>query len=164
MSYLAFLAKRSFVFEDYVWSHTPLPYTIYDLALRPARIPLNAFISGPTAGGPMAAPRAISAKWWDTVCPKAKRIVITSKGAPNEAEGSAIIDWWLEKLNTVSGGCVEVDSSTHDVFDRLYVLMFFPHPLLTFLPSTVYLVTAEYSQFGKLFRLLQPYPPLHGLR
>src|SRR5258705_6123 len=53
MSYLAYMANRSFVFEDYVWSHTPFPYTIYDFALRPKRIPLNAFISGPTAGGPM---------------------------------------------------------------------------------------------------------------
>jgi hypothetical protein len=163
MSYLAFLAKRSFVFEDYVWSHTPLPVTIYDLALRPARIPLNAFISGPTAGGPMTSPRAISAKWWNTVCPKAKRVVISSKGAPNDAEGSVIVDWWLEKLNTISGGCVEVDSSAQDVFDRLYVVIvssFTPCP--NFLE--VYSVTAGYSLSGQPFPLPQSYPPLCGPR
>jgi hypothetical protein len=73
MSYLAYMLNRSFVFEDYVWSHTLFPYTIYDLALRPKRVPLNAFISGPTAGGPMSPPssysssqqalHAISAEW-----------------------------------------------------------------------------------------------------
>ncbi|KAJ7077976.1 hypothetical protein C8R43DRAFT_1053533, partial [Mycena crocata] len=42
---------RVFVFEDYVWSHSPLPYTIYDFALRATRIPLNAFVTGPLAGG-----------------------------------------------------------------------------------------------------------------
>src|ERR1700733_15278838 len=107
MSYLAYMSNRSFVFEDYVWSHTPFPYTIYDFALRPKRIPLNAFISGPTAGGPISLPsssppptphqtqqrqqhthpRAISAEWWETVCPKWKRRVVSSKDAPNDVEG-----------------------------------------------------------------------------
>src|ERR1700730_2782067 len=91
MSYLAYRSRRSFVFEDYVWSHTVFPYTIYDLSLRPARIPLNAFISGPTAGGPMPAPRAISSQWWETVCPKEKRTIVSSKDAPNNEEGDKII-------------------------------------------------------------------------
>jgi hypothetical protein len=150
MSYLAYMANRSFVFEDYVWSHTPFPYTIYDFALRPKRIPLNAFISGPTAGGPMPllppspspipsphdpppdrtkhqrqqhqrpiAPRAISAEWWETVCPKWKRRIVSSEDAPNDKDGNELIDWWVRRLGEVSDGCVEIDSSSQVVFDRL---------------------------------------------
>lgn len=119
MSYLAYMSNRSFVFEDYVWSHSPFPYTIYDFALRPARIPLNAFISGPTAGGPMPGPRAISAEFWETVCPKAKRRVVSSKDAPNAAEGAALIEWWVQRLAGVDDACVEIDSSEQVVFDRL---------------------------------------------
>jgi len=147
MSYLAYMSNRSFVFEDYVWSHTPFPWTIYDFALRPKRIPLNAFISGPTAGGPMPlipspppphpdspssssagssiqmrpiAPRAISAEWWETVCPKRKRRIVSSKDAPVGVEGNVLIEWWVNRLKEVEGdGCVEVDSSTRVVFDRL---------------------------------------------
>lgn len=107
------------MFEDYVWSHSPFPYTVYDFALRPVRIPLNAFISGPTAGGPMSGPRAISAEFWETVCPKEKRRVVSSKDAPSDAEGDVIMEWWVEKLKTVQDGCVEIDSSQRIMFDRL---------------------------------------------
>jgi hypothetical protein len=126
MSYLAYMSKRSFVFEDYVWSHTPFPYTIYDFALRPARIPLNAFISGPTAGGPMPGPRAVNAEFWEVVCPKDKRRVISSKDAPNWEEGSVLVNWWVEKLKGVDDPCLEVDSSSQSIFDVLYVLLHFP--------------------------------------
>lgn len=124
MSYLAYMTDRSFVFEDYAWSHTPFPWTIYDFALRPKRIPLNAFISGPTAGGPMppssAAPRAISAEWWEKVCPPHKRVVVSSEDAPGgDVEGDKLVEWWVDKLASVKGGCVEVDSSEKVVFDRL---------------------------------------------
>jgi hypothetical protein len=123
MSYLAYRSQRSFVFEDYVWSQTPFTFTVYDFALRPARIPLNAFISGPIAGGPMQGPRAISAEFWELVCPKERRRIISSQGAPNEEEGSAIIDWWLNQLHGIQDNCVEVDSSTTIVFDRLCAQM-----------------------------------------
>ncbi|KAJ6586662.1 hypothetical protein B0H10DRAFT_2234246 [Mycena sp. CBHHK59/15] len=52
MAYLAQLADRAFVFEDYTWSHSPLPYTLYDFALCPAYILLNSFVVGPLAGAP----------------------------------------------------------------------------------------------------------------
>jgi hypothetical protein len=124
MSYMAYAANRSFVFEDYVWSHTPFPYAIYDFSLRPARIPLNAFISGPTAGGPMVQRRAISAEFWELVCPKGRRQVISSKDAPNWEEGSVIIEWWVAKLKNVNDACVEIDSSSKVVFDRLCVWLY----------------------------------------
>ncbi|KAF9218649.1 hypothetical protein BS17DRAFT_790970 [Gyrodon lividus] len=124
MSYLAYVSNISFVFEDYTWSRTPLPWTIYDFALRPARIPLNAIISGPTAGGPISntsqAPLAVSAEFYEHVCggPDIIPYVISSANAPNDAEGSVMMDWWREQLVDVQDRCIEIDSTAHDLFDR----------------------------------------------
>lgn len=124
MSYLAYVSNVSFVFEDYTWSHLPLPWTIYDFALRPARIPFNALISGPTAGGPMPsapkAPRAVSAEFYAQVCggPGSRKHIISSLNAPNDADGDVLIDWWVDQLASVREPCIEIDSSAHDVFDR----------------------------------------------
>ncbi|KAG2151541.1 hypothetical protein DEU56DRAFT_880248 [Suillus clintonianus] len=122
MSYLAYVSNLSFVFEDYTWSHLPLPWTIYDFALRPAHIPLNALISGPTAGGPMpSAPnayRAVSAEFYAQVCgPESRKHVISTLNAPNDADGAVMIDWWVDQLTNVQEPCIEIDSSAHIVFD-----------------------------------------------
>ena len=126
MSHLAYLANRSYVFEEYTWSHTPLPWTIYDFALRPERIPLNAFISGPSAGGSMGPPRAVSAEYYEVVCPKEKRMTITSKDAPSDNEGDKLLDWWVKRLADTSEGCVEVENDP-PVFNWLYVPYHFAH-------------------------------------
>jgi len=118
MSHLAYMANRSFVFEDYVWSHLPFPYTLYDFALRPVRIPLNAFISGPTAGGPMPHSEAISAEFWESVCPPKMRHFISSKDGPDTADGQEIIEWWVHRLKDVQDECVEIDFTQKIIFDR----------------------------------------------
>ncbi|KAF8626972.1 hypothetical protein AX15_004612 [Amanita polypyramis BW_CC] len=132
MSYLSYLTNRSFVFEDYVWSQTPFPYTIYDFALRPARMPFNAFISGPTAGGPMSPPPssphsksdlgthrlAVSAEFYTSICPPSQRHVVPVDGAPLYADGAAYIQWWVDRLSSVQNySCVEIDSGGKQVFD-----------------------------------------------
>ncbi|KZT21880.1 hypothetical protein NEOLEDRAFT_1072823 [Neolentinus lepideus HHB14362 ss-1] len=121
MSQLAYLSNRSYVFEDYVWSMLPFPYTIYDFALRPTRMPINAFISGPSAGGPMSGPPAVSSKFWDSICPKEKRRIITSEGSPlSGVKGSVLMDWWVERLQDVDDSCVEIDQDSlkNPIFDR----------------------------------------------
>ncbi|EPQ50299.1 hypothetical protein GLOTRDRAFT_101820 [Gloeophyllum trabeum ATCC 11539] len=122
MSQLAYLSNRSYVFEDYVWSKLPFPYTIYDFALRPTRMPINAFISGPSAGGPMSGPQAVSSEFWDSVCPKEKRRIITTEGAPPSkgTDGSVLMDWWVQRLAKVEDSCVEMeqDSLTDPIFDK----------------------------------------------
>ncbi|KAF7364705.1 hypothetical protein MVEN_00340300 [Mycena venus] len=140
MGYLAHLAGRVYVFEDYTWSHLPLPYTIYDFALRSTRIPLNAFVAGPLAGGPLPAPaenavqkRAVSAAFYEKACPRSAVHVVSSVGAPTEAEGSALVEWWVKRLSDVHGArCVEVDSSEQPVFDRY---LFGSPRLLSLLPG-----------------------------
>jgi hypothetical protein len=122
-SYLAYSTNRSFVFEDYTWSHLPSLYTLYDFALRPTRIPLNAYISGPTAGGPMdnspeSPPRAVSFDFWKTVCPPSDRHIINSVDSPLDLHGPDLIQWWKEKIESYDHiTCLEVDTSQNEIFD-----------------------------------------------
>ena len=120
MSYLAYASNTSFVFEDYTWSHAPFPYTVYDFALRPTHIPLNAFISGPAAGGPVSAPKAVSAEFYEHACSDRNLVyTISSEHAPNDADGIVMIDWWVRQLAVPTTPCIEIDSAPHVVFDRL---------------------------------------------
>ncbi|KAK7032506.1 hypothetical protein VNI00_013075 [Paramarasmius palmivorus] len=122
------VAGRVFVFEDYTWSHLPLPYTIYDFALRPTRTPLNAYISGASAGGLVssdhfASLRSVSVEFFDVVCPKEQRTTLSSADAPRDSDGVEIVDWWLAKLGEVEiEPCVIIDSTEKDteVFDWKY--------------------------------------------
>ncbi|KAJ4467241.1 hypothetical protein J3R30DRAFT_2070848 [Lentinula aciculospora] len=127
MAYVAQQSHRSYVFEDHVWSQSPLPYTLYDFALRPSRIPMNAFISGPSAGGPFPdgsiARRAVSLEFFNTVCRPEERIVINTKEAPIDASlgkgADEIAAWFIDKLNKVEDDpCVVIDSAGRTLFDR----------------------------------------------
>ncbi|KAL0953022.1 hypothetical protein HGRIS_007225 [Hohenbuehelia grisea] len=122
MAYLAYEANRSFVFEDYVWSHIPFPYTLYDFALRPTRMPLNAFISGASAGGPMEGREAVSATFWEEVCPPQRRHTLSPREAPKDADGSSVIRWWTEKLSDSREACLQIGSSNdvQALFDRFF--------------------------------------------
>ena len=120
LSHLAFLSNRSYVFEPYVWSRAPFPYTLYDFALRPSRIPLNAIVSGPGAGGGQIAPRAISSEWWETVCPSDRRLVLDSEKVSYDiggAEGAMIMQKWVDTLTSVQDKCMEIAHDSHPVFD-----------------------------------------------
>ncbi|KAJ7916021.1 hypothetical protein B0H13DRAFT_2323718 [Mycena leptocephala] len=140
MGYLAHLSGRVYVFEDYTWSHLPLPYTIYDFALRSTRIPLNAFFAGPLSGGPLPAPdesavqkRAVSAEFYQKACPRSAVHTVSSAGAPTEAEGSVLMDWWVKRLSDVHGArCVEVESSEQPIFNSS---LFGSPRLLSLLPG-----------------------------
>ncbi|KXN89070.1 hypothetical protein AN958_06339 [Leucoagaricus sp. SymC.cos] len=128
LSYLAYITNRSYVFDDYTWSHTPFPYTIYDFALRPARIPLNAFISGPTAGGSISpsrssshgtpSPRAVHTKFWESICPREKRRVLNAAEMPRDVWGSGKVDWWKNKITEYGDTrCLEIDTHQKEIFD-----------------------------------------------
>ncbi|KAG6810529.1 hypothetical protein H0H92_011447 [Tricholoma furcatifolium] len=105
-SQLASMVNRSFVFEDYNWSRPYLP-SATDMELQPARIPINAFISGPTAGGEMSHPRSISADFYDLVCLESERRVLTSSAEQPIHES---LEWWTQRLKNVGDRCLEVDS------------------------------------------------------
>ncbi|KAJ4468455.1 hypothetical protein C8J55DRAFT_480347 [Lentinula edodes] len=127
MAYVAQQSHRSYVFEDHVWSQSPLPYTLYDFALRPSRIPMNAFISGPSAGGPVPdgsiTHRAVSLEFFNTVCRSEERIMVNTKEAPIDAslgkDANAIVSWFLDELKKVEDEpCVVIDSAGRTLFDR----------------------------------------------
>ncbi|KIK54833.1 hypothetical protein GYMLUDRAFT_206131 [Collybiopsis luxurians FD-317 M1] len=126
MAYVAQLSHRSYVFEDHVWSKSPLPYTLYDFALRPSRIPMNAFISGPSAGGPWPdgniANRAVSLEFFNSVCRPEERIVLSTKDAPVDASfgkgADEIVNWFVTELRRVEDEpCVVIGSEGKMLFD-----------------------------------------------
>lgn len=77
---IAYLSNRAYAFQPYLWDIQTRESAVIDVidgvTLRSAIIPLNAFISGPAAGGSMPAPtdpndgrrpRSVSWKWYDQV-------------------------------------------------------------------------------------------------
>jgi len=110
LSHLAYKANRSYVFDDYIWSTNPLPWTIYDLALRPSRMPLNAFISGPTAGMPAHDTPAVSERFWETVCPQSRRKIISGDASIVGKDTLAVFNWWLDTLARVEDECVDIEN------------------------------------------------------
>ncbi|KIY70834.1 hypothetical protein CYLTODRAFT_419368 [Cylindrobasidium torrendii FP15055 ss-10] len=145
LSYIAYAANRSFVFSDYTWSTLPIPYTVDEWALRPTHMPLNTFISGPTAGGDMPSIgltqdalneaersgtppphdiRAVHVSFFDSVCPKEQRVTLNSLAQPQLTDesltGDALLNVWVEYIASVaSEPCVVVDFTNKRVFDHL---------------------------------------------
>jgi len=112
--HLAHTNNRTYVFEDYVWSQLPFPYTLYDFTLRPTRVPIGAFLGGVLAGihnNTLEQNTSISAEYFDYICPPSERVEIvygspgdeessTSKPYPkNGASAMEIFDWWSTRLS-----------------------------------------------------------------
>jgi len=121
-AYLAHITNRSFVFDDYIWSHGPLPFTVDDFQLRAARIPLNAFVSGPMAGAPFFAPPdsfppAVHAEFWHTICPPEKRRSISSAHVPDHVWGTGRIRWWKDQIRKENVSCLELVTHQKPIFD-----------------------------------------------
>lgn len=78
--------------------------TISDWSLRPARIPLNAFISGPTAGAPTgdANSLAVGLEFYNRACPQENRVHVPSTDHPVDGDAAGIIRWWTDKLSEPS--------------------------------------------------------------
>jgi hypothetical protein len=105
------------VFEDYVWSKLPIPFTISEFALRPTRLPSNAFLSGPLAGNSTHEPKAVSVEFWESVCPPERRHIISSNDQPWNTEGDVLMDWWIERINSINETCVEINAVPTTMFD-----------------------------------------------
>lgn len=82
-----------------------------------------AFVSGPIIGGPFEpqddAPRAVSKKYFDKVCPPSKRVILNPLEINNDTirfsstiGASYIFDLWVEKINSIEDQCVEI---SHDL-------------------------------------------------
>ncbi|PPQ67723.1 hypothetical protein CVT25_009329 [Psilocybe cyanescens] len=116
-TWLAYSSNRGYVFHDFIWtpSHYPWPVSAYHSREWLPRTPLNALISGPSAGGSWEegdkAPRSISEAWFDIVCPKSERRIINTRDVKSEvnwADGKVIFEKWRKLLNDAPERCVEV--------------------------------------------------------
>lgn len=147
---LAHLSNRAYVFEDYVWSHSPFPYTLYDFGLRPTRVPLNAFLSGFIAGGNVSTSEkpphlSVSSAYYNYICPSSvpeeHRIVLSTEDAPEFSDGNARMEWWVNRIKTLGKGkrCVEIRESKTAHGSRLFDFNFFGNrqQLAPLIPSLV---------------------------
>lgn len=100
--------------EYYSWAR-------FEFLDRPPRTPLNAIISGPAAGGPWDAgddaPRSISERWFEVVCPAKERRIINTrdiKPAIQWSMGDEIFETWRKLLLDAPEPCIEVVAPEED--------------------------------------------------
>ncbi|KAF7357420.1 hypothetical protein MSAN_01338000 [Mycena sanguinolenta] len=130
-AHLAYMSKRAYVFTEYIWDPSHYPWPPAQQPTDYARTPLNAIVSGPMAGGSWdpddPAPRSISERWFDVVCPKERRRLIhvrDVKPALADRPGDEVFAAWQKVLLEAEESCVEVvrpawgeDDSMPQVFD-----------------------------------------------
>jgi hypothetical protein len=130
-SYLAYKSKRAYVFQDYVWKKEYYPWSKFKYRSWPPRTPLNALISGPTAGGPWAdgdsAPRSVSEDYFDIVCPKNERRIINTRDVkPSivQESGKKVFTTWETLLLEASERCIEIQPAlrSEDNFPQVFDL------------------------------------------
>ncbi|KAJ7057393.1 hypothetical protein C8F01DRAFT_1151915 [Mycena amicta] len=127
-AHLAFMSNRAYVFADYKWAdqHYPFPPT----PRSGATTPFPALLAGPVVGGSWPSnitthhPRSISARWWDTVCPPARRRQINTldikphiPGGVDGASASLIFETWRTLLLDAPENCLEVVYVPKDIRD-----------------------------------------------
>ncbi|KAI0668526.1 hypothetical protein C8Q78DRAFT_1098866 [Trametes maxima] len=122
-AHLAYKAKRAFVFYNYTWNDDGSDYSNYNGKPIPSRIPLSALIRGPIAGGTFPpgdpSPLAISEEYWHATCEHRKRIILRGEVHGNLSSWytSAIVDGWVQKLDSIEEPCVEAGSDGGALFD-----------------------------------------------
>ncbi|KAJ6589134.1 hypothetical protein B0H19DRAFT_1206159 [Mycena capillaripes] len=121
-AHLAYMSKRAYVFSEYVWAPVHYPWPPVQQPDGGPRTPLNALLSGPMAGGLWDegddAPRSISERWFDVVCPTSERRLIYTpdvKPAVANLDGDALFVHWQNILLEAPERCIEVIPPTPDI-------------------------------------------------
>lgn len=116
-THLAYKSKRAFVFTDYIWKAEYYHWPPAQWRDSPPHTPLNALISGPSAGGPWDPadpshpPRSVHESYYNQVCPaSARRIIHTRDVKPAIAwrSGREIFAHWQKLLLEAPEQCVEI--------------------------------------------------------
>jgi hypothetical protein len=133
-THLAYLTDRAYVFPSYTpRDHPPFPDTLANGTRHMLNIPMNAFVSGPTGGGPLSADgqsdplarRAISEEWWNLVCPPETVKVVNFYQAikklrlDTNSDGEEMVARWAHMVLKMSEPCVSI--AVGSVFDYLCV-------------------------------------------
>lgn len=128
-AHLAYASKRAYVFQDYVWKPEYYPWPESQRLQNPPRTPLGALIAGTVVGQPFDegddAPRSVSAKYFDKVCPTRKRRTIYTgdvKPALANKQGIEIFEHWANLLRDAPELCIEIKASGDDDFPQTFDL------------------------------------------
>src|SRR5882757_725099 len=82
-TYLAYQANLAYVFSDYKWLPRHYHWRYHPRRKWELRTPMNALMAGPSAGGPWEpsdpAPRSVSVRFFDAVCPPHERRIINTR-------------------------------------------------------------------------------------
>ncbi|KAJ7334679.1 hypothetical protein DFH08DRAFT_916123 [Mycena albidolilacea] len=120
--HLAYMSKRAYVFSDYVWAREHYQWPPVQQPESNPRTPLTAIVSGPMAGGLWDAgddaPRSISDRWFDVVCPVSERhLIYTPDVKPIVANlsGDALFAHWQKILLESTERCIEIIPPTPDI-------------------------------------------------
>ncbi|KAJ7660133.1 hypothetical protein DFH06DRAFT_1193838 [Mycena polygramma] len=126
-THLAYLSQRAYVFPDYIArDHQPFETKLPNYVRPWLHIPTNAFVAGPTAGGPLSADgnsdslmrRAVSEEWWHVVCPPEEVVVVNLSETmlelelDDKSEGEEIMSKWARKLSDMDAPCVSVEGDS----------------------------------------------------
>ncbi len=132
-TYLAYKSNRTYVYWEYHWNRNYYPWKHLEKPESP-RTPINALISGPSAGGAWdphdPAPRSISHRFFDVVCPpEERRIINTREIKPAiywEPNGRVIFETWQKLLSEAPERCIEIQPAefTEDKVPQVFDLWF----------------------------------------
>ncbi|KAI0289291.1 hypothetical protein BC826DRAFT_1032735 [Russula brevipes] len=121
-AHLAYLAKRTYVFENYTWEKTPGDFSHFHGNPIPARVPLTALLSGPIAGDPFPSSTggspAVIPEFFNQVCPNPTIIdrEEVNRALP-DASAATIMQAWLHKLEQTDDRCIEIKEFSGQLFD-----------------------------------------------
>ncbi|KAJ7485884.1 hypothetical protein FB451DRAFT_1231354, partial [Mycena latifolia] len=175
-THLAYLTDRAYVFPSYIpRDHPPFPDTLANGTRHMLHVPMNAFVSGPTGGGPLSADwsdsltrRAVSEEWWNAVCPRKDVVVIKmyetmrKMRLDENSDGEEMMARWAHKLLKMSAPCVSIE--TGPPFDYIFigssrVLSVWPSysssPILKYFAWSPLITAALFRNF----HLLSPHEP-----
>ncbi|KAG6809114.1 hypothetical protein H0H93_016107, partial [Arthromyces matolae] len=128
-AHLAYASKRAYVFQDYVWKPDYYPWPPNQRLENPPHTPLGALIGGTVVGQPFDegddAPRSVSSKYFDEVCPwSERRFIGTDDVKPGLAwkQGTEIFDHWAKLLRDAPERCIEIQATGDDKFPQTFDL------------------------------------------
>ncbi|KAI0246304.1 hypothetical protein BJV78DRAFT_1364921 [Lactifluus subvellereus] len=120
-AHLAYLAKRTYVFENYTWDKRSGDFSRFNRKWIPSRVPLTALLSGPAAGDPFPqfadASPAVIPEFFNEVCPNPTIIDPQEiNGALSDTSAAAVLQAWVDKLERTEDRCVEIKEHSGQIF------------------------------------------------
>ncbi|KAJ7848853.1 hypothetical protein B0H14DRAFT_3670991 [Mycena olivaceomarginata] len=113
-AHLAYMSKRAYVFNDYMWAGEHYMWPLHQQPPGDLRTPFNAILSGPSDPAPLS----ISERRFDVVCsPEESRLIVSADIKPPLADlpGTEVFATWEMLLGDVLERCIEIVSARYEV-------------------------------------------------